>query len=197
MRTAEDYRDEALALQPPGLALPLDPESTWGRLLAALGAAFARIEARSADLIDEADPRTTYELLPDWERVAGLPDECSADIERTLQSRRDALQQRLTNRGGQTPAYFIQRAAQLGHDIEITETQISIAGVLRAGEELAADHADRHAWTISLPIQTTYAYTAGVQVAGDRLGYYEPSRVECLFRRIKPAHTLVLWHYVT
>lgn len=67
------------ALQPPGSALPRDTESVWSRLLGALSDELERVENRSEALVRESDPRTTEEMLTDWERVCGLPDECDPD----------------------------------------------------------------------------------------------------------------------
>ena len=74
-----DYLSQLLALQPPGAALPREPESVWVRLLAALADGFERVDARSNDLVRESDPRSCIELITDWERVCGLPGACLAD----------------------------------------------------------------------------------------------------------------------
>ena len=68
-----DYLSQLLALQPPGAALPREPESVWVRLLAALADGFERVDARSNDLVRESDPRSCIELIADCERVCGLP----------------------------------------------------------------------------------------------------------------------------
>ena len=41
-------------------------------------------------LIDESDPRSTLEMLNDWERAFGLPDSCT-DAADTLAERQNAL----------------------------------------------------------------------------------------------------------
>ena len=102
-----DYLSQLLALQPPGAALPREPESVWVRLLAALADGFERVDARSNDLVRESDPRSCIELITDWERVCGLPGECLADDSiASLQGRRAAVVNVLTRGGGQTPAFF-------------------------------------------------------------------------------------------
>lgn len=195
-RTRAHYRDQLLALQPPGKALPVLPDSAWGRLLESMAQELSTLDLRSHDLRAESDPRATFELLPDWERVAGLPDPCLAYIDRTVQDRRGALHATLTSVGGQSIEYYIGRAADLGHEITIVETRVSIAGVMQAGDELAASPSDRYSWRVDVPVKNTYAFVAGASVAGDELGYWQPIRLECLFDSIKPAHTSIEWRYI-
>jgi uncharacterized protein YmfQ (DUF2313 family) len=74
--TADDYRALCQNLLPSGPAWSREPDAFTTRLLDAWAQELARIDARVDALIEEADPRTTTELLPDWERNYGLPDEC-------------------------------------------------------------------------------------------------------------------------
>jgi uncharacterized protein YmfQ (DUF2313 family) len=74
---AADYRQQLAALLPTGPALPREPGSVLMRLLEPPAAELARIELRAIALLDEADPRVTAEMLVDWERAFGLPDDCS------------------------------------------------------------------------------------------------------------------------
>lgn len=72
--TDADYLQQLQELLPPGPAWPRDPDAYLTRLLSAWAAECARVDARANALMDEADPRATAELLPDWERMLGLPD---------------------------------------------------------------------------------------------------------------------------
>lgn len=61
---------------------------------------FERIDLRIADLVNnEMDPRTTTEMLEDWERNFGLPDPCT-EPPTTIEGRRQALTARVIARGG-------------------------------------------------------------------------------------------------
>ena len=45
-----------------------------------LAGVYEYIDSRAADLLEvESDPRITSEILVDWERNWGLPDECMPD----------------------------------------------------------------------------------------------------------------------
>ncbi|MEX2338214.1 MAG: putative phage tail protein [Aquisalimonadaceae bacterium] len=190
--TAEQYREQLIALQPPGQALPTNLDSSWAKLLQATADALARVDARAADLLRESDPRSALELLTDWERVTDLPDPCRGADPGGLGERRAEIEARLVARGSQIPAYFVEIAGMLGYDIEITEPPVSISGVLIAGDELSAAHEDRYAWRVRVPVDLSSAF-----VAGDELGYYRPTELECLLRRLKPAQTIIEFEHLS
>ena len=65
------------ALLPIGPAWPREYDSTLMALIGGLSQIWGDVDGRAADLLEtESDPRTTVELLPDWERAWGLPDPC-------------------------------------------------------------------------------------------------------------------------
>ncbi|MEW5904217.1 MAG: putative phage tail protein, partial [Pseudomonadota bacterium] len=120
--TADDYLSQLQALLPQGPAWTRDADAVLTRLLDAMAQEFARIDARADQVIDEADPRTTEELLTGWERVAGLSATSPLDgSQMSVDQRRSNLLAKLVERGGQSPAYFIQLAARMGFTITITE----------------------------------------------------------------------------
>jgi uncharacterized protein YmfQ (DUF2313 family) len=70
------YLSQLLGLLPPGDALPREPGSRLERLLSVPAAELARVDGRVEALLLESDPARTTEMLTDWERALGLPDEC-------------------------------------------------------------------------------------------------------------------------
>lgn len=194
---AEAYARQLKALLPRGPAWEhAEQGGVLDGFLAAFADELARIDGRAADLLREMDPRTTVELLDDWERVFGLPDECAEPTEDPISARRDNLVTKMVTRGGQSVAFFIELAEHLGHEITIKEIRPSRAGVLQAGDELVGDEEAVHAWEVTTTIENTYAFTSGVSVAGDELGYWRPLRLECVFDRAKPSQTFIVWNYV-
>jgi uncharacterized protein YmfQ (DUF2313 family) len=81
---AKAYLQQLQALLPRGLAWPRAVDAHLTKLLSAFSLEFARVDQRVDDLLDEADPRSTLELLPEWERMAGLPDPCASKQTITL-----------------------------------------------------------------------------------------------------------------
>lgn len=195
--SAAAYFSQLLALQPPGIALPADPASVWGRLLAAMADGFERVDARSEDLIRESDPRSSVELLPDWERVCDIPSECATeDAANTLQVRRAAVVNVLTRVGGQSPSYYIKLAHLAGLAIDITEYRPFLAGLSRCGEPLSGPEDVRFCWTVTVHGKRVTRFRSGESACGDRLSDFDPAKeVECLLRRAKPAHTVLVVGY--
>lgn len=190
---AGQYRDLLLALAPPGRALPTDLDSTWAALVLALADELARVDARVDDLVDEADPRTALETLPDWERVCGLPGPCSREGE-TLQERREGAHLVLTAQGGQSPAYYEEVAAALGVAAGVEEFRPFRAGAATAGDPLTNDPWLYH-WRVRGPEVTVTEFGAGCSCAGDPLRSWGNEALECHVSRLAPAHTVVLFAY--
>ena len=197
MPDAEAYRDQLARLLPPGRAWPRDADSVLGRTLAGLAEELARVDARAGDLSEEADPRTALELLPDWERVAGLPDSCTG-APTNPGERQVAVANKLAQRGGQSIQFFTELAARLGYYVEIEEFTSLDAG-FGAGDDCNGD-AWRFAWCVNVLIgsdayRAGYAeFTAGSD-AGDRLLGFGTLDIECLFAHASPAHSTVIFAY--
>lgn len=189
--TTNDYLQQLRGLLPPGPAWPRDAESLLTEILTAFAQEFARIDQRIEKLLDEADPRTTLELLPDWERVAGLPDVCTGPLD-SVAARRDALIARLTSLGDQSRQYFIDLAAALGYTITITEFRPFTVG--SAVNDPLCSEEWRFAWQVNAEQDTVrkFTVTSGVDEAFASWGN---TLLECAISRLKPAHTLVQFAY--
>lgn len=192
MHAAADYTEQLQALLPQGHAWPRSNDSWLGRLLAGLAEEFARVDGRAFNLLDEADPFTTLELLPDWERLAGLPDPCRP-IAESVRERRIAVARKVAGLGGQTPAFLVELAASAGYEVDIVEFDVFAIGS-HIGDELADDDW-RHAFLVEA-FSTAEAqwFTIG-SYAGERLRTWGSSNLECLVQRAKPAHSIALFAY--
>ncbi|MCB2190359.1 MAG: DUF2313 domain-containing protein [Deltaproteobacteria bacterium] len=189
----EGYTRLLQGLLPTGSVWPRDPEATLTKLLAAWAAELARVDERGDDLVDEADPRTAFEMLTDWERVCGLPGTCH-DTAEGLAQRRAAVTNQLTFRGGQSRAFFISLAAALGYQIGIEEFKPLRAGDLAGSPAYGADWA--FAWRVRGPEASTVSVLRAGGGAGERLRDWGNDLLECEISRRCPAHTNVLFAYV-
>ena len=105
-RTGDDYAQSLLALLPQGPAWSRDISSTLVKVCTGLAGIFGFVDSRAADLLErESDPRKTMELLPDWERNWGLPEECFPGGS-TVEERRATLMLKMTLLGGQSREFF-------------------------------------------------------------------------------------------
>lgn len=191
--TPEQYQAQLLALAPPGSALPTDEDSIWAMLLLAMADELSRADGRIDDLLTELDPRTSLELLPDWERVCGLPGPCSRALA-TIHERREAVHLVLTAQGGQSRAYYEEAAATIGVPANVEEFKPFRAGQSSAGDALT-NEPWTHTWCMRGPKETIKSFTAGGSSAGDPLASWGNDSFECHMSRIAPAHTLLIFAY--
>lgn len=174
-----------------------NPKSTLSKLLLALSVEFARIEERALALVRESLPTTSFELLPDWERVFRLPDECTSNQSLTIEQRRQRISQLLTTRGGQNKNFYKQLAANFGFDIGVID--VSDQPPFRAGQGRAGDRITngtwRYAFVIQAPADSIIKFRAGKSSAGDRLLLVQNSVLQCLIDKYKPAHTVAIFSF--
>ncbi|MBX9596003.1 MAG: DUF2313 domain-containing protein [Roseomonas sp.] len=193
--TRDDYLALLQALLPTGAALPREADSVVTALLGVPAAELARIEAAAADLLEEADPRTTVQLLAEWEAEFGLPDDCDLATAATTEERRAALLARITGQGGQSATYFISLAATMGYPgATVEEFPIARIGRSRIGDSLNS-YAWSQTWRLRLAASGIRVARVGSSSIGDRLRSWGDERLECAVRGQSPAHTLVLFAY--
>ena len=210
--TSADFTQVILDEMPTGDAWPRDPDGglvAWARGCADIWGDVAAREALL--LLVESDPRSTLEMLPDWERAFGLPDPCVAEPQ-TIADRRKALINRMTTKGGQSRPFFIGVAAALGYTITITEFSPFMCGVSRCGDTRPAVPVDptdvEYRWQIGPPeirfcwrVNVFGRKTRWFRASSGRAGIDPLVRIglatdlECVLRRWKPAHTDLVFSY--
>lgn len=192
-RSATDYRDLFFRLAPRGLALARVTGTRLFNVLWAFGAEFARIDGRIKDTLEEADWRTTTELLADWERVAGLPYSSCADPPESVSGRQAMLHAHMTARGGQSASYLVDRAETLTGTTDITiDDALFIADRNVAGDKLLDTPGT---FVVNAPSLVETLFTADTSVAGDPLVDTQDGGLECLINRLKPANTIAKFKY--
>lgn len=211
-RSGSDYAQAMLNLLPNGVAWPRSQPSTLVRTVNGLADYWGFVDQRAADLLEiESDPRTTTELITDWERNWGLPDPCISHPPTDLDSRRDDLVAKMTLMGAQSRAFFIGVAADIGYHITITEYSPYMTGVSRVGDRSGIYNPDdptRNYWTLGPPenryywtvhvdsLRLIYFHCNSSQTGIDRLLFIGiASDLECLLDRWAPAHTKIIYDY--
>lgn len=188
----EKYTAMIQNLLPVGYAWPRQANTNMENLLTALATEPERVDCRVQDMLTEAYPLTTSELLTDWERALGLPEECEG-LGDTVQKRRQAVHQKLSSLGGQSPQFYIDLAASIGFEITITEFDPFCAGD-PCGDPLYGDDW-AHTFQVNAAEETILYFNAGEGSAGEPLASWGNSLLECVINRYKPAHSVVIFAY--
>lgn len=193
MADAEKYKQQLIKLSPTGKAWPTEDSSTWVKLLEAIAQEFARVDVRAYQLLNEAFPDTTNEMLPDWERVAGLPDPCSG-LGASITIRRRDLIAKITSQGVTTPQNFIDFAESLGYEITITEFDQFRVDENAVGDPLCGEDWE-YTFQVNSALNTITYFHVGNDTAGTALAEWGNERLECVITARKPSHTIVLFAY--
>lgn len=191
--TADDYTRIILALMPRGRIWPKEPDATQAATAQGLAGAYVQQTARANNLLIDAFPASSTELLPEWEKTLGLPDPCMGENP-TLQQRRAQVVARLTSSGGQNAAFYIAYAAALGFTVTVTNYAPFRAGQSTAGQQLGTSDWF-FTWSINAPLNTVTYFAAGQSAAGEPLATWGNEVLECELTPLAPAHTILQFHY--
>lgn len=197
MRGTEDgYLKEQQQLLPMGHAWSREESSVITRLLRGLALTWAKAHNRALNLLREANPYTTFELLTDWERALGLPDECSKGLADTLQERRANVAAKYLDEGRQDIAYYYELAKSLGYEITIIEYRPFIPGISRCGDRLNGGHDVRYEWTVKVHGPRVILFRCGASTPPERLGVIRRAKdLECRIRKNAQAHSYPIFDY--
>jgi uncharacterized protein YmfQ (DUF2313 family) len=191
--TADDYLAAFQALLPRGRVWPRDADATLTAVASGLTQVYARSNARANDLIAEAFPTTTFQMLPEWESTLGLPDPCAGESP-TVQQRRAQVMARFCGIGGQSVAYIVDFAHSLGYLITITQYVPARVGQSRVGQRLYGE-AWATAWTVHAPNNTVTRSRVGQSTVGEPLAAWGNEVLRCELQAIAPAHTTLLFNF--
>lgn len=176
------YARQLRHLLPPGVLLKLEAGSVITRLLEAVADELARVNARSADLLNESDPRTATETLAEWEAMLSLPDESIPVIPGTDAERRVAITQKLASRGGQSVAFFQTLCAACGYTL--TSITLYAEALLRAGFRVGDRCYDQ-----------VYAYSMLLELGAVAPGALSQPDFEAVVRKATHAHITTAFIY--
>lgn len=190
------YRNALLDLLPRGKIWERRTSTNIAALMRALGEELANLERRGDAAIEEADPRTTSELIAEWEELLGIAEDCGG-VETVLTFRQAAIVAKYTSPGGQNSYHYSEVAKALGYDVEISdieEYQQFRVGSSTVGERLS-NGPWVFTWTVHAPVATPFFFRAGESRAGDPLQSATNVPLECTLDKVKPSHTLVTFEY--
>lgn len=196
------------SLLPSGQAWNRDRNSNLTGLLKVASVEFSKIHGRADDLLNEAHPTTTLELLEEWETEYGLPDTCTG-AEDTIQERLAALVNKVTSLGGQSLQYFLDVATRLGYAITIEEFRPLVCGEARCGlgqmteGQIITSYGTTDQEDIRFNLKVAVIedrvtwFRCGVSECGDHLAEFaNATDLECVLNQKKPAHINLIFAYV-
>lgn len=191
--SAADYLSAMQALMPRGRVWPKDADATQTKTLGGLVQIYVRNTERANNLLVDAFPATSVELLSEWEQTLGLPDPCAGEAP-TIQARQAQVVARFAGSGGQSAAYFIAYAKALGYTVTVTQFTPFRAGQQRAGSPCGLqDWA--FTWQINSALNTITYFRAGLSGAGESIESWGNAVLQCEIAEIKPAHTYLNFAY--
>lgn len=190
------WLDSLQALLPPGRALTRQPGAKLTQLLEAIAAGLLAAQERLEALQVESDPRLATNMLPDWERLLGLPDDCSADLELSIAERQRLSFAKHIEQGGQSRAYFIALAEAYGEPGCTIEDGFSQMTCNDDCNDALYSLTDVFTWRVNIPrpIEQVEAMTCNDD-CNDALASFTLSLAECPITERKPAHTKVIFSY--
>jgi uncharacterized protein YmfQ (DUF2313 family) len=203
----DDSHRGAMALLPTGPVWPRDPAGVLSRTVRGLSGVHWRAWRRVRAMLAEADPRSIYETLRMWEIDCGLPDPCLENPPTTIEGRRAAVIAKRQRGATTRPADFIRLAAILGYEIEIVEfrpmrTWSSCTDALNPDQVIAAPGAEPrsigwpHTWLVRvLNFDLSIRWMRCDGGCTEFLREWARGEIECVFERIKPAQTLIIFSY--
>ncbi|MCV4343108.1 YmfQ family protein [Pseudomonas capsici] len=190
LRTARQYADQLQALLPSGPAWDPERVPELHQIITGLSQEFSRIDGRAFTLLNEMDPATVSDLVPDWERVMNLPDPCLG-LSPLFEDRRLSVRQRLVAVGGQSPAFYVDIAISQGYpNATVTEYRAPRMGRSRFGKEHFGTWNAQFMWTLNTGGRKRQGRRFGASYWGERFGVNPGTAIECLIRRAAPAHTV-------
>jgi uncharacterized protein YmfQ (DUF2313 family) len=188
------WAEGVLSLLARGAAWRPTPGGVLARILEAVGAEWLRVAERLDRLPLEGDPRTSIEMLPEWEATLGLPSPCTPGPLTTPIQQMNAAARYAGRPGPATAAEFVAFAASLGYVIEIEEVD-PFVGDLAEADDGAWSEQGVFWWFVHAPTFTVVFAEAGVSCAGDTLGDWSNELLECEITPRRPAHTHVQFIY--
>jgi uncharacterized protein YmfQ (DUF2313 family) len=192
--TLADFLRYIQGLLPRGAAWPRDDGTVLAEVMQAIADGTFDHHRSTIYLSEvEADPHSTLELLPDFEFDYGLPDPCTP-LNASLEQRRGALLSKMRAKGGQSAAYFIAVAEQLGYTITISRFLPFRVGQGRVGDPLCGQDWI-FAWRVHAPATSITPFRVGLSAVSEPLRSWGNAELECVIRRIAPAETIVQFAY--
>lgn len=181
--------------------------SIWNEFLTVFACELSRLQEDVRNLLKESVPGLSDDLLVDWERVAGIPDECSS-LATTKTQRQQIVHAKITQAKGESTGEFLPLSQQYFIDYAASLNMVITIEVDPGGIPFRTTH--KSGGSLQRVTRMPESYKSGTAVAridGSRLNKLgslhrwdvtvvsDPDAnvnlLKCVFNRIKPAWTEV------
>lgn len=133
--SSDDFLRAMQALMPRGSVWPRSPGALQTKILAGLAKSYESQTMRSNNLLVDAFPATSVELLPEWEASLGLPSTAAGPNPSTV-ARQTLVIARLIGALGVSVIDLKQYAALLGYEITVSGQAPFRCGQSHCGQSL-------------------------------------------------------------
>ena len=190
--SAADIAQAMMRLLPRGRIWRRDPGSMLSAWFLALAPTYVRNMESAAQVLSDANPATTVNLLVEWEKSLGLPDACTGANPST-ERRQAAVRAKWGGRGSLTVAYFTALAANLGYTVTIEEFTPFTVDMPVDLPLLDGDWA--FIWHVDAPAIVTFYFSVDESSVDDPLEDYDSGELVCRFKADAPAETIVFFTF--
>ncbi len=190
--SATDIQQAMLRLLPRGRVWRRDPGSNLSAMFLALAPTYVRNMAAAAQVLIDASPATTQNLLAEWEASLALPDGCTA-ANPSVEQRQAAVRAKWGARGSLTIAYFVALAANLGFAVTITE--FAPFAVDQPCDQALCEPEWSYVWEVNAPEVVTFYFAVDGSGVDDPLELYDAGELVCRIRADAPAETIVYFTF--
>lgn len=196
MPISTDYESQMEALLPRGPIWRRSRGSTLDAVIYSAAREFARVDARLASVLDEADPRTSTEMLTEWFTDWGVPSDCIKAIANpTLEMMRQELIAKITSNQGLTADFFEGLAGVLGYDAAVTTFDTFTCASLCDARLYDENWRTTFVLGIAFAEDGHAKYFETTWTADQPLATWGNALLECLIKALAPAHVNVIFMY--
>lgn len=183
-----------------------------GKLVTALAESFEDAWETMCRVPFELDPRTTEQMIGEWEAAVSLPDACLPTAS-TMAERRDWIMWRLNKKRWNTAQDWVDLGALFGLEIEVTPGWLvqkrSLFRVEADGTTVYPEFPLRFDDFPKLGRFRVYVDVIGAEWSGFEYGDGDGAHgfpipfddgpevyqdFKCLIERVKPAHVVIIWN---
>lgn len=185
--TLAQYTGALKNLLPRGRVWSRENSGIQHGLIEGLAKSFQQMDKDAVQLLVEAFPSSTTDLIDEWNATVGIPDFCFGAPE-TIEQNRQYIVAKLIADGGQTVDYYKSIAASLGLNTVIREFSTdhydgdAPLGLINNPEDWC------HTWKVVVDLNSPSL----TEFAGNETAIRESAvfkALSCLMGRYKPAHT--------